>query len=194
MSNPSIVLTVCEECGIAPEEFFGPYRERRMTEARRIAAERLQAAGFCYASIGRLIRRSHSAVQYLLKPGYREARRDYYKRRNASRKKMCGHPPDSDARKIFDAILAEFQIAERDFVNSKFPEHVKVRRAAICRLGAAGMSMRQISRVTGCERTSVAYWLKPEFRERVKLRRIASYYREVGITNATLGKSPECRA
>ena len=82
----SIVLTVCEECGITAEDFFGPNRDKRLTNARRIAVERLHEAGFSYKSAARLIRRNYSTVQYWLKPEYREHRVKYYAKYWAERR------------------------------------------------------------------------------------------------------------
>ncbi len=82
----SIVLTVCEELGVTAEEFFGRERSPRMTNARRVAVERLHEAGFSYKASARLIRRNYSTVQYWLHPKYREHRVNYYRDRRAAEK------------------------------------------------------------------------------------------------------------
>lgn len=82
----SIVLTVCEELGVTADEFFGRERSKRITNARRMAVERLHDAGFSYKAAARLIRRNYSTVQYWLHPDYREHRVNYYRNRRALEK------------------------------------------------------------------------------------------------------------
>jgi len=82
----SIVLTVCDELDIPPEEFFGPRRSRDLTNARLVAVQRLHAAGFSYKAAARLIKRRYSTVMYLLRPEYRAQRVEYYRRYNAAKR------------------------------------------------------------------------------------------------------------
>lgn len=76
----SIVLTVCEECGVTAKEFFGPGRRKKLTDARRIAIDRLRAQELSYRVIGRLIRRNYKTVKYWLSPSYRAYRAGYMAR------------------------------------------------------------------------------------------------------------------
>lgn len=76
--NKSIVLTVCEELNITPEDFFGPGRVKRLTHARRVAIQRLHDVGMSYASIASCIRRNYSSVQYWMHAEYREKRSRYF--------------------------------------------------------------------------------------------------------------------
>jgi IS30 family transposase len=82
----SIVLEVCAELDIPPHEFFGPMRDRRLTNSRRVAVERLHEAGFSYKAAARLIKRNYSTVQYWLKPEYRASRVEYYRRYHAAKR------------------------------------------------------------------------------------------------------------
>lgn len=75
--NKSIVLTVCEELNVTPENFFGPRRKKQLTHARRVAIQRLHDAGFSYMAVARLIRRNYSTVQYWIHADYREQRSRY---------------------------------------------------------------------------------------------------------------------
>jgi chromosomal replication initiation ATPase DnaA len=81
--SDSIVLQVCRELKIHPDEFFGPKRDRRLTRARRIAIKRLIAAGFNMAGAARMIRRNYSTVRYWMNPKLRAAHnersRNYWK-------------------------------------------------------------------------------------------------------------------
>lgn len=71
--SESIVVQVCRELKIHPNEFFGPKRDRRLTRARRIAIKRLLAAGFSMAGAARMIRRNYSTVRYWENPKLRAA-------------------------------------------------------------------------------------------------------------------------
>lgn len=73
----SIVVQVCRELKIRPDEFFGNGRDRRLTRARRIAIKRLIAAGFSMAGAARMIRRNYSTVRYWVHPKLREAHNEY---------------------------------------------------------------------------------------------------------------------
>jgi hypothetical protein len=73
----SIVLDVCRELRIHPEEFFGPKRDRRLTRARRIAIKRLIASGFSMAGAARMIRRNYSTVRYWMRPNLRAKHNEY---------------------------------------------------------------------------------------------------------------------
>jgi hypothetical protein len=187
--NESIVLTVCRECGVTAEDFFGPLRDRHLTNARRIAVERLLAAGFSFRACSRLIRRNYSTVQYWVKPAYREHRKARYRLRSAESSKMPDRIPDALAVKIVNAVIAEFKIARRDLASSKFPEHVRIRKIAIRRVGAAGMNLCQIGRAVGCNRATARYWLDREYRERAKVQRIARHQRNVCIMDRLAGEA-----
>lgn len=84
-ATKSIVLEVCHEYKIQPDEFFGNGRDRRLSNARRIAIMRLKQAGFSNAGVARLMRRSYSTIQYWLFPEYRARRTEYFRRLHASR-------------------------------------------------------------------------------------------------------------
>lgn len=79
----SIVIQVCRELKIRPDEFFGSGRCRRLTRARRIAIKRLIAAGFNMAGAARMIRRNYSTVRYWenqkLRERHRERSRNYWR-------------------------------------------------------------------------------------------------------------------
>lgn len=82
--NKSIVLTVCEDLGITPEEFFGPQRQKRLTHARCLAISRMLEAGFSLAGIAAAIRRNYSTVQYWVHASYREKRVEYFAKYHAA--------------------------------------------------------------------------------------------------------------
>lgn len=96
----SIVLTVCRELKIHPTEFFGNKRERRLSAARRIAIERLKAAGFNNAAVARLMKRNYSTIQYWLHPEYRERRVGYYRDFRLSKKLGICHASDKVSRDV----------------------------------------------------------------------------------------------
>jgi hypothetical protein len=88
----SIVLEVCRECKVHPAEFFGPGRDRRLSNARRLAIQKLKEAEFNNAAIARLMRRNYSTIQYWLHPEYRERRTGYYRNLRKHRR-FIGAPP-----------------------------------------------------------------------------------------------------
>lgn len=76
----SIVLTVCREHKIKPDDFFNPKkRKRRLVKARLVAIHRLDDAGFSMAGISRMMRRHYDTIRYWMHPDYRD-----YKKRAAS--------------------------------------------------------------------------------------------------------------
>jgi hypothetical protein len=81
--SKSIVLTVCEEMGITPEEFFGPRKLKHLTHARREAIDRMMAAGFSMTGVAAAIRRNYSSVQYWVYHDYRKRRSDYFREYHA---------------------------------------------------------------------------------------------------------------
>lgn len=72
----SIVLQVCKEMGVEPADFFGRRRDQRLVSARRLAIDRLVAAGFSMRGVSRMMRRNYSTVQYWMRPALREKRRE----------------------------------------------------------------------------------------------------------------------
>lgn len=82
----SIVLQVCREHKIHPTEFFGPRRYRKLVKARRVAIDRLLAAGFNMAGAARMIKRNYSTVRYWKNPKIRAASNRY------SRQYWQAHP------------------------------------------------------------------------------------------------------
>jgi len=69
----SIVLQVCREFGVSPDDFFDPKkRDRNLVRVRVYAIARLAAAGFNMRAISRLIRRNYSTVRYWSRPALRE--------------------------------------------------------------------------------------------------------------------------
>lgn len=76
MTTGSIVLDICHERLILPEEFFGPRRNKRLVEARKAAIEAFRAAGFSLRGTARMIRRDHTTVCYWLHPKWRDRKRN----------------------------------------------------------------------------------------------------------------------
>lgn len=72
----SIVLTVCREHRVRPDEFFSRRTDRKFVRCRVEAIKRLREAGFSQAGIARMVRREYSTVRYWLHPEYRERRRE----------------------------------------------------------------------------------------------------------------------
>lgn len=71
----SIVLTICEQHRIRPEEFFGKSRCQKLSACRRDAILALYEAGFSVSGCARMIRRNVSTVHYWLKPANRDHRK-----------------------------------------------------------------------------------------------------------------------
>lgn len=61
-----IIATVSAETGIRQRDLRGRSREKRVVAARRLAAERLRAAGFHPIEIGILLERDRSTVLHML--------------------------------------------------------------------------------------------------------------------------------
>jgi hypothetical protein len=72
----SIVLRVCRERLIKPADFFGPGRDKRLTDARREAIQLLRDAGFNMKAISRLMRRNYSTIRFWVHPHIRASHND----------------------------------------------------------------------------------------------------------------------
>ncbi len=70
----SIVLDICWQHKISPDDFFGPSRSQRLAGCRRDAILALRAAGFTVEGCARMVRRHVSTVHYWLKPHNRAQR------------------------------------------------------------------------------------------------------------------------
>ncbi len=67
MTPAEIVLQTAHEVGVTVEAMKSARRWARLVVARRLAAERLLAAGLCYRDIGRALGgKDHTGVMYLL--------------------------------------------------------------------------------------------------------------------------------
>lgn len=80
MTSHPIILAICREHLITPEEFFGNRRTRRLTSARKMAIELLRAKGLSLMGCARLIRRDRETIRYWLYPKVRDQRRTRMKR------------------------------------------------------------------------------------------------------------------
>ena len=99
------------------------------------------------------------AIQYGINPQHMaQLARD----KGLSRRKIAL----DQARKQINAILAEFRIGRFDLLKSKYPEHVKARAEAIKRLKASGLGGATIAEAMGIDKSTVRYWICPEYRAR----------------------------
>ena len=71
----SIVLEICRQHRVGPEEFFSVSRKKWVLEARIAAIKALREAGFGKAAVGRLIRRSAYIARYWEDEEYRARKR-----------------------------------------------------------------------------------------------------------------------
>lgn len=72
MTTGSIVLDVCKEMHVLPEEFFNGSRRHDVVEARKEAIKRFMAADFSIAGTARVMRVHFDTVRYWANPRHRE--------------------------------------------------------------------------------------------------------------------------
>jgi hypothetical protein len=73
---------------------------------------------------------------------------------------------DVTGQEIVNAVMAKHRVGPKDFFGpSRFAHVVAARRAATLRLQADGMRVPMIARVMRRDRSSVRYWLRPDYRE-----------------------------
>lgn len=66
---------------------------------------------------------------------------------------------------IIEAVMAKHRVGPKDFFGAGWPAHVvAARKAAALRLHAAGFRVPAIARVMRRDRSSVRYWLRPDYR------------------------------
>lgn len=88
MTTGSIVLDVCREMYVLPEEFFGGCRRRDVTEARKLAIQRFKDAGFSMKGTARMMRVHLDTVRYWAHPHHRKMKLDRLERLKQERERV----------------------------------------------------------------------------------------------------------
>lgn len=69
-------------------------------------------------------------------------------------------------RQIVNDVMKERRLGREDFFTSRLAHHVRARKVAIKRLKAVGYNLSAIGRFMQRDPTTIAYWIRPEFRIR----------------------------
>lgn len=69
MTTLSILVTTCREMGADPSAVRGRDRRRSLMKVRREVAKRCKAAGHSLVAIGRVLRRHHTSVLWMVRGG-----------------------------------------------------------------------------------------------------------------------------
>ena len=77
--------------------------------------------------------------------------------------KECGQ---KKGQRLIEAFMLMHRIGEKDFFESKFPEHLALRVEAIRLLHDAGLSRSEIGYAVRRDDSTIGYWLNGDIRKR----------------------------
>ncbi len=81
-------LELCREYSVTPTVIRSPARSRYATRMRRVIARDMRIAGYSFPEIGRVMRRHHTTIIYMVDPEYRSRSNERANKWHADRAKQ----------------------------------------------------------------------------------------------------------